>query len=148
MDLSYADGWRPEEGATLVGKVVSIDSGSSNYGGGTYPIVTVQPEGGGDPVAVHCFHAALKSRMMEARPNIGERIGIKFVGKRQHRTDPSLTVADYIVRVERQDAGNVWDRMEGRTPPTPAPAPRTDVPVDASDFAPAQQPLADDDIPF
>lgn len=145
MELSYAEGWRPEEGDTLIGRVTEVATGRSQFGGGgKYPIITVQPEEGA-PVAVHCFHAALKARVLDLKPMPGERIGVKFVGKRPHKTDPSLTVADYIVKVEGRTTTDAYAGME-----EPA-APRTDVPVNPQDFAPASpasQAQADDDIPF
>lgn len=145
MDLTYAEGWRPTEGDTVVGKVTDLAMGASQFG--RYPIVTIAPDGGGDAVAVHAFHVGLKNRLAELRPQVGERIGIKYVGKRPVKSNPSQEVAVYIVKMERAPAG-VWDQVAGENAPVVT-APPSDVPVNADDFAPqAQLQQGDDDIPF
>lgn len=135
MNLAYAEGWQPEPGAVLVGNVTEVGTGWSDYMKGHYPIVTVQPEGKGNPapVAVHCFHAALLSRMMDLRPKVGERIGIKYEGQRPHKSIPGQSVSVYIVKVDgRTDASDVWNRV---AQPIGRDTPAVDTP-------------ADDDIPF
>lgn len=145
MDLSYAEGWRPEEGDVLVGTVTEVGVGFSNFGG-NYPIVTVQPEErGAEPVAVHCFHVALQSRMLGLRPRVGERIGIKYEGQRPHKSQPGQTVAVYIVKIDgRTDTSEVWDRLSPSPPQVAA--------EEAGGFTLPQETLpagsADDDIPF
>jgi hypothetical protein len=154
MDLEYAKGWKPEEGDVLVGTVTNVDFGWSEYRG-EYPIITVQPEGGGDPVALHCFHDALFNRMSSLRPGIGERIGVQYKGKAPSKSNPRNTVARYVVRID----GRSTDPWAGRTqperqarpaavPPTGAPVDAPDAPADASDFAAPNAAPADDDIPF
>lgn len=143
MELSYAEGWRPEEGDTIIGTVTDIGIGSSAYGG-TYPIVTVEVQDTGKEVAVHCFHAALRSRMLELRPEVGERIGVKYVGQEPHKTQPGKTVAKYIVKIDGRGAANVWGNLAADTP-------RSDVPEPApEEFTPARTTTVadDDDIPF
>jgi len=140
MDLNYAEGWRPEEGDTLLGRVTDLSMGASTYG--RYPIVTVAPEDGGDAVAVHAFHTGLKNRLAELRPKVGERIGIKYLGKRPLKSNPANTVAVYIVKMDR--GADVWAEVGARVE-----VPASDVPIDASDFEPQGSPKADeDDIPF
>lgn len=135
LDAGYAEGWRPDEGAVLIGRVSDVGMGFSTFTNGNYPIVTVEPEGGGEPVAVHGFHAGLFSQLTQLRPVVGERIGFKYVGKRPHKTDKSKSVAVYNVRIEGRSA-DVWGQL---APPAP------------SGFAPAQpapEAAPDDDIPF
>jgi hypothetical protein len=147
MELEYAKGWKPDEGAVLVGTVTAVDSGYSEYRG-NYPIVTIRPEDGGDEVAVHCFHDGLFNRMMSLRPNVGERVGIQYKGKRASKQNPRNTVAVYVVRMDRRD-DDPWSRIappQGR-PQAPQTAPASDVPADTSDFAPPSV-HDDDDIPF
>lgn len=151
MDMEYAPGWKPDEGDVLVGTVVGIDFGWSQYQDDEYPIITVQREGteGKDgQVAVHCFHMALKSRILAMRPVAGERIGFQYKGKRPSKDNPRNTVAQYVVRLDRKT-----DPWAGRTRPTQQARPaqaapvESDVPADASDFTPDMG-KQDDDIPF
>lgn len=121
MDLSYAQGWVPDDGAVLVGTVTDIAMGWSDFMNGHYPIVTVQPEDGGDPVAVHGFHAALFSQLKQLRPEKGERIGIKYEGQRPHKTNAKQTVAVYIVKIDGRTA-DVWGQLDP-APSFPAPDP-------------------------
>lgn len=76
------EGWRPEPGSTLVGRVNDISEGSSEYG--DYPLITVEMHNG-SMVAVHCFHAALKNeierKITQGRLNIGDDIAFKYFGE-------------------------------------------------------------------
>jgi hypothetical protein len=146
MNLNYAEGWRPEEGDTLIGTVTDVSIGRSNFGG-SYPIVTVQPDDGTAEVAVHGFHAALRARFMELQPEPGERIGIKFVAKEAHKSAPGQTVAKYIVRIEGRGTANVWGNLAADD--KMAPVPQSDVPEGFTPVdTPPAKPDADDDIPF
>lgn len=151
FNTEYADGWRPEEGDVLVGKVLTVDLGFSPQSGTHYPIVTVQPEDGGDPVAIHGFHMALKQRFMALKPVRGETIGVQYKGKEPHKTDRTKTVAVYVVKVKGRDA-DVWGTLGAAAAPAlPPQGFQPHAPVDTSDFAPrpSQRPADDDDdIPF
>lgn len=72
-----AVGWRPEPGEKLTGVIVDISEGSSDYG--TYPLLEVQADDG-RVVSVHAFHTVLKNELASKKPNVGDRIGIKYVG--------------------------------------------------------------------
>lgn len=143
MDLEYAQGWKPEVGDKIIGRVLAVDLGWSDFRKGQYPIITIRPDDGGDPVAVHCFHTALYNRMLTLQPRAGQRIGIQYQGKRPHKSNPSQEVAVYAARVEGGGA-DVWSTLNNGQVQRVVPAP---VPVDAEDFAPPQEAL-DDDIPF
>lgn len=137
MNLDYAEGWKPDAGDVLVGRVTSVDAGWSDFMSGNYPIVTVQPEDGSAPVAVHCFHTALLNRVLNLRPVVGDRIGIKYDGTVPHQTVKGKTVAKYVVKVEGKDnAEGLYNRM--------AAAQGVNV-NQAEDTAPD---TGDDDIPF
>lgn len=138
MDFEYAEGWRPKDGDTLIGRVTDLSMGNSEYG--SYPIVTVQPEDG-DAVAVHCFHTSLNNQMQQIRPRVGETVGIKFKGKTKTK-DGKREVAVYVVKVKGRTV-DVWGQAAPLTPPPP------DIPATVEDFAPSPGNAAtDDDIPF
>lgn len=116
--LDYAEGWNPSEGDVLIGTITDLGLGWSDWRGGNYPIVTIQPDrdGAGNelaPVALHCFHHSLFARVTALRPIVGERIGVKFKGKSKTK-DGKRTVAQYVVRIEgrsAEDQQGFWDRM-------------------------------------
>lgn len=134
LTAEFAEGWRPEEGDTLVGVVTDLSSAWSDYTSSFYPIITVRKDDGSE-VAVHCFHHSLKTRMVALRPTVGEKIGIKYKGK-QKTKDGKREVAVYIVRIEGRSE-DIWGSMS-------APVPASNPPVQQSDFTPP----TDDDIPF
>jgi hypothetical protein len=169
VEFEYAGGWVPEMGDVLIGKVTSLDIGWSKYpppSGSNYPIVTVRVEEGsterdgdiegngevkvGTEVAVHCFHAALRNKLMSLQPRAGERIGMQYQGKRPSKSDPSNEVAVYSVRIQGRSA-DIWAQMA--PPQQQAPAPTHggfvphDVPASVADFTPPAQD-GGDDIPF
>lgn len=126
------EGWRPEEGDVLVGTVLDVTKGWSDYTNDFYPIVVIQPKGKDKPaVSVHAFHAVLRNRLVELRPVAGETIGIKFGGVVKSK-DGKRDISTYNVKVEGRTA-DVWGDLGG----TPREA-ATVVTRDA----------ADDDIPF
>ena len=134
MNLETAEGWRPEEGDTVIGTVVVVDAGWSDFKNGYYPIITVQPDDGA-PVAVHCFHDVLEKRVTDLRPEPGDTIGIKYQGKRKTK-DGNREVAIYTVRVKGKSPVSVWDT---RLAPATAPA-QSDIPATLDE--------GHDDIPF
>lgn len=129
-NMEFAAGWRPSEGDVVSGQVVSIDRGWSSQMDSYYPIVTLQPDEG-DPVAIHCFHASLRAKLVDLKPEIGETLIVKFQGKRPQKNRPDRTVAVYSVKVEGRSAAQVWDRFEDKAAKTP----KSDIPDD-------------DDLPF
>lgn len=145
MDQAEAKGWRPEEGDTIVGLLTAVQSGWSDYKNGTYPILVVADEAqDGTLVAVHAFHAVLFNRLMELKPRVGERIGIKYQGKTRNKAD-TQDVSLYTVRVEGRNVETSWSSFD-----QPSRGSASDVPVDPADFQPkggASVP-PNDDIPF
>jgi hypothetical protein len=132
-----AEGWRPQEGSMVVGKVAEITRGWSDQSESYYPIVVVDDEATKKPVAIHCFHAALKRKMLELKPKVGERIGIKMGPKIPLKRNPSQSVQTYTVRIDgRTRTGEeVWSSVEESSP-----KPTSDEAQEAQE--------EDDDLPF
>jgi hypothetical protein len=147
----HAPAWRFErDGATIIGEVV----GFSEYdaGWGPYPILTLRLSDGSER-AVHAQREVLQQELAKARPCVGERLGIKYLGqpegKKYHR---------YLVRVDRPEGATFdWGRyVEGapEEPPAVAESPRAPAPAAAA--APVGDPgptepaagAGDEDIPF
>lgn len=105
-DYTYADAWMPDEGDIIEGTVASIDTGASGYG--PYPIVTVEREDG-SKAAVHCFHQAIRGQLARIKPEVGDPIGIKYLGRKKSTTNPKQSYAVY--RVVTEGAGGYdWSR--------------------------------------
>lgn len=108
LALASAEGWNPSEGDTLIGTILDIKASRENEYG-IYPIVTLATEQGN--VAVHAFHELLKNGLMEARPAVGERIAIAYLGERQSKANDDRTYHNYSVVVDRpsDDTSDSWD---------------------------------------
>ena len=72
------EAWRPKPGDTLVGKVVQLDTRTGDFE--PYPIVTVAAEDGTER-AWHAFHTVGRNELARQRPMIGDRLGVKYLGK-------------------------------------------------------------------
>lgn len=136
-ELQEAQGWNPEPGDVIEGKVVKLTTGWSDYTNGEYPIVTLDAENGEPLIAVHCFQAVLKNELVSAAPAIGETVAIAFHGVKPHRTDKKMTVAHYSVMVKNRDGegADYWGgfgsvRSRGASAPVTPPSDGSDHPLD------------------
>lgn len=89
MDLedridSFPEPWKPDAGDKLVGQVVEIGERASDYGDGSYPIVTVLTEAGKE-FSFHGFHTVAKNELARQRPRVGDRLAVKYFGKDEER---------------------------------------------------------------
>lgn len=152
LESGNAEAWRPdkEDADLLVGEIVDIDRGQSDYE--PYPILTVRKEDGSE-VAVHAFHTVLKNELIRQQPNIGERIGIKYLG--EQKTKPGSKFSSFIgyrVKVDREAKAFNWGTMGAEPDPTvdaydPAPDGLTAAAAPAAAAAPGGT-VDDDSIPF
>jgi hypothetical protein len=78
LDRDFAPAWRFEPGGKVVGQVIELGEREGNFG--RYPIVTLRTDNG-DEFAVHAFHDVLARNLAQVAPEIGDRIGIKYLGK-------------------------------------------------------------------
>lgn len=99
------EGWRPSPGDQLIGTVLDIDTRTSDYGEGVYPLLLVETTD--DKLyAVHAFHTVLKSELARRRPNIGDRIGIRYSG-----IPDGKKYEHYRVELERPTVAPDWDAI-------------------------------------
>lgn len=149
---STSEPWKPNEGDKLIGTVVDIDERDGGYG--SYPIIVVLTDSG-DQLAFHAFHTVAKSELAKARPVVGDRIGVKYLGKPEGKNYES-----YRITVARDDGRQQldWDRI-GAEAEAEAPGERyvhsddsgdvlVDEVPDAIAAEQAQKEVDDDDIPF
>lgn len=90
---SVAEAWKPAPGDKLIGQIVDVDSRTTEYG--TYPIIVVLTDSG-DEIAVHGFHTVLKNELAKRQPNVGERIGVKYLGKQEKYEGYKLVWQDVV----------------------------------------------------
>jgi hypothetical protein len=147
----HAKAWRFDlDGPMIVGHVIGF--GEFDAGWGDYPIVTLRLADGSER-AVHCQREVLQQELAKARPRIGERIGVKWLGKPEDKT-----YHKYLVRVDRPEGETLdWSRYAEGAPEEPsavAESPRAPAPAAAA--APVGDPgpmepgagAGDEDIPF
>jgi hypothetical protein len=136
-----SDAWVPSAaGDQLVGEVVDIDTGWSDYRNGEYPLLTVRTDDDVE-LKLHAFRTVLFNEIMKRQPVVGEHIVVTYLGPgkaRQGMSPPDL----YRVRVEGRsaaDARAIYRRVR------PEPAAEPDVAVDepALSFE-----IPEDDPPF
>ena len=89
---------------------------------------------------MHAFHSVAANELAKARPAIGERIGIKYLGQRDGQGGTRYHA--YRVKVERDDAGFAWARYGAEDTPAEI---ASDIP---SNMEPETALVASDDIPF
>ena len=149
LDQSLAQAWRPDQGGEdnpnpLIGTFVEMTSASTAYG--ACWVATVRLEDGSER-AVWLMHTVLRNEMSKARPQSGERIGIKYHGKID--TKGGNDYVGYRVKVDRplgSGEGIDWDRIGDAPESSPLDEPQ----------APAREPVTvpagaskdDDDLPF
>lgn len=145
LNEENAPAWRPEEGDIIEGKVVSIDQRPA----GDYPaywIVTIEKDDG-TREAVHAFHSVLEQELKRIRPQVGHRIAVKYLGKKQGR---NYSYANYKAATEHKPDVE-WGTPDPEQDPVQSDIPADDfaaAPTVSAQNAAAQQQAADDDIPF
>ncbi len=80
LDRENAPGWRPSVGNKVSGEIVAIDMLPSAYGQPDYPVITIRQDDVSE-VAVHCFHEVLRREVARRKPEVGDTIGIKYLGR-------------------------------------------------------------------
>lgn len=84
LDRETAPGWKPEVGDQVIGTIVEIsERPGTEYG--PYQVITIE-QADGTEVAVHAFHGVLKNELESKQPTEGDRIGIRYLGKKQGAT--------------------------------------------------------------
>lgn len=97
----FAPMWQPEPGDTIIGQVIRYERATTRYG--PCDICVLLHEDTGEELAVWILEFVLVKKFMELRPRVGERMGIKYVGKVDRETDNPYK--NFVVQVDR-DAGD------------------------------------------
>jgi hypothetical protein len=112
LESGLPSAWRPDQDdpPLLIGKVIEVEVGQSDYG--RYPIIVVRLDDGSEK-AVHGFHSVLQNELQKTRPNIGERIGIKYLGDVETKPGSRYkSYKGYRVKVERESGAFDWAKLD------------------------------------
>lgn len=130
LEEQRAETWRPHPGDVLVGELLEVRWLSSSYDGRQYPLLVIHREPDGPNSGVHVLHQVLLDELHAQRPRIGERIGIRYLGRVDNRYEA------YRLAVDRDEPADVaWDGPPPAADQAPTPRPS----------APGGEP---EDIPF
>lgn len=104
QNIEEFDGFPPaivfdEVGTLVIGHVVRYSEGNSEYG--LYPICVVADEDSGDEVSLHLFHYVLARKFAELAPAPGERVAVKYLGKKDGKDSAHDAYKNFEVRVDR-----------------------------------------------
>ncbi|MHB8469999.1 MAG: hypothetical protein ACYDCH_09625 [Gaiellaceae bacterium] len=127
-----AEAWKPNAGDKIVGEVIDVDSRDGGFG--LYPIVVLRTDAG-DEYAVHGFHTVIRNELAKRPPRIGERLGIKYLGKSDKGYEAYKIVFETAAAVD-------WQQIADEVDPADLAA------IEAGDPGPEVDVSADDDIPF
>jgi hypothetical protein len=120
LDAEYEPTWRPEPGETLEGVVVALNVTTSKFDGVTrYAVVTVLPESA-HPLAVHALDEDLALELWKVRPQVGDRITVRYVGLLEPRLKGSPYRGYRLAIVA--SAGFDWENFDESTSTGGSPA--------------------------
>ncbi|MBT9167445.1 MAG: hypothetical protein DDT19_00783 [Syntrophomonadaceae bacterium] len=101
----YAPSWKLEEGAIVVGRIKSYSQALTNYGEAW--VCTIEEETQG-PLSIWLTSTVLIDQFKRLKPKVGERVGIKCLGKH-----PERKYWRFIVRVDRPEQGPDFESIQG-----------------------------------
>jgi hypothetical protein len=142
LESGLPSAWRPDQKDpdTIIGEVLEIQVGTSDYA--PYPLLIVRQDDGTEK-AIHGFHTVLKNELLRHKPQVGERLGVKYLGEQETKPGSKFkSFIGYRVHVDRAAAAFDWGKLgepevEDEVYRAPEPEPVT-VPANAQD----------DSIPF
>lgn len=110
-EREWAETWKPDPGEMLVGTLEGYDEAATDYG--EYTVAHVRDEEG-VLRGLWLMHSVLQDEWKEASPEIGERVGIQYLGQREGK-DHSYHM--WVVKVDRSDAGTGEEEDAGGSGP-------------------------------
>lgn len=109
LNAAPVSAWRPDEDdpKTIVGEILDIEKRDGDWG--PYPVLIVRTKDG-EEKAIHAMRSVLKNELLKKRPQIGERIGVVYLGEQKGQGTRSYI--GYRVEVERNTNSTFsWDTM-------------------------------------
>lgn len=119
-----AEGWRPQVGDEIRGRVLAVKRGTSviDNVARTYPIVFVLRDGAtidDTAVAIHAFHSVLMNEFMSQRPEFGDRLFVRSLGDMGRVApkgqDPAQIYAVHVTKPKGSISASLWDVLSNET---------------------------------
>jgi hypothetical protein len=112
LDEPEPEVWQPKDEPVLTGVIESISMRPSKGDKPPYPAIGVVSEDGIRRVWL-AWHSVAKARLAELRPQVGETIGVKYLG-----THPK-GYENYKIVVDRPEPGDGidWSTVGAKPPP-------------------------------
>lgn len=117
--------WKPDtEGDTVKGKLIDRGEWTGDYG--TSPTLTIQTDAG-DIYVVFCSSGVLKSNVERQNPQIGDEVGIRYLGEAEGKSGRTYKNFKFVVvrsaANEIAAAGPAGDTETQAAPPAAATTP-------------------------
>jgi len=100
FDGTYPEAWQPDPGEILVGEILRVEKAPSRFGHGQVWVAVIEREEGLGVVSVWLTSAVLLREFRKHRPQVGERIGIKYLGMREGKEN---SYKAFAVRLDRPE---------------------------------------------
>jgi len=139
--MAEATGWTPQDGDEIEGTVLGAKWGFSEVSNREYPIVVLLLDDGvlyqkpdsedppNDVVAIHALQTVIESEMFSQRPQPGERLYVKKIGKRgvakRKGWDPPVAWAVAVPSRDVDTGQAFWDSHKSRRASTAPPEAET-----------------------
>lgn len=94
-EVEWAQAWDPDPRDMLIGTLEGYDEGDTKYG--TVSVARIREANGGLR-ALWFYHSVLKQEWKKANPDVGDRVGVQYLGK---RTGKNHSYHMWIVKVDR-----------------------------------------------
>jgi hypothetical protein len=78
--IKSAGAWRPKDGETLEGTIITVVRRTGEFG--PYPCVILNTGNVNKFIAVHAFHGVLQNELREMKAKPGDNITVLYTGKR------------------------------------------------------------------
>lgn len=100
------EGWRPEVGDILIGDVLNMELAGHHSRWGTYPLLTIrQLDEAGTITLWHAFHQVTRNELENKGVRIGDRIGVKYLGKEAVKGNDELEYDNYRILKQPRKPG-------------------------------------------
>jgi hypothetical protein len=119
LNVEPAEAWRPVAGDVLIGELLEV-RWLSGYDERPYPLLVVRRESDGRAIGLHAFHQVLRDELRAQRPRLGERLGVRYLGRVDGRYE------SYRLAIDRAAPAEIsWEgpRAAGTEAAAPSPAP-------------------------
>lgn len=112
LDAEFAAAWRPDPGDKIAGEVVAIGERQGQYD--PYVVVTLRRDDG-EEFAIHAFHQVLGAQLAALRPQLGDKLALKYQGKKQNQAGTGSYHAYRAVK-DGDEAGIDWSKYDAGEP--------------------------------